>query len=795
VFFVAAICGFFIWICFFAAPATADDACATSSGWSYLKINELSSYDSNDWVEIYNNDSVCVDLTGLWLWDSLLTSPMKKFSGMSVAANAWQLVDVGTRLNRGGDSVVLATSSIEYDRVNYGEGGALPAPTSSQTLARSIDGAGEWQLTDSSTPGAANIIFLAPTSTPEIPTSTPTSTPEEPETPTTTPEDPGTPTSTPTFTPVADTSTIWAGIKINEIVSDPSSGNEWVEFFNPATSSFDLAGGWLCDSRGATSTYACKSPTGTIPAGGFLIFETGAAYLNNDGDSVILKNPSGEIVDQIDYVDDLAPEKGESLARKIDGLDAGALSDWALTTQITPAAANVIVAPILPTSGGGGSTSHPLSHYQEDEETATSSEANVSATTTLFFSSSTIFINEVYPNPPGSDSFDEFIEIKNSSSSTVDLAGWKIGDRARLYTISGSLAAGQIVFWKRATTKISLNNSGGEEVKLIDSAGRLVDLIFYEQANDGESFGRDESGAWRWSAEPTPGTENIFPALEAEENSDDEDEEEGGGIKISTSDKKVAPVYSPVSLSEARAAEVGERVIAHGFVSVLPNIFGTQYFYIGEKGVGIQIYSYKKDFPSLAVGDYVSVNGEISQARGVKRVKTKTRDDIDILKIGPAPEPLALALSEISEENLGGLIKISGEITEIKTGYMYLDDGDGELKVRFKTGAKIDRKKFKEGDSAEVTGVVESASSDFELWPRQAEDIVVLKPAVAAADINVLSAAGDEPRTTAENYLTATAGGLSALLLVLFGRARGFVIKNFGKRALVIAAGLFKKRG
>lgn len=787
-FFAAALGGFFILFCFYAAPATADDACATSSAWSSLKINEFSSYDSNDWVEIYNNDSACVDLTGLWLWDSLLTSPMKKFSGMSVAANAWQLVDVGTRLNRGGDSVVLATSSIEYDRVDYGEGNVLPAPTSSQTLARSIDGAGEWRLTDSSTPGAANIIFLAPTTTPEIPTTTPTSTPEEPETPTSTPE-------TPTSTPAVDTSTVWAGIKINEIVSDPSSGNEWVEFFNPATSSLDLANGWLCDSRGATSTYACKSPTGTIPANGFLIFETGTAYLNNDADSVILKNPSGEIVDQIDYADDLAPEKGESLARKIDGLDTGALSDWALTTQITPAAANVIVAPILPASGGGGSTSPPPSPYQgEGEEAATSSEAVILATSSPFISSSTVFINEIYPNPPGSDSFDEFIEIKNNSSSSVDLAGWKIGDSARGYTLASSLGPGQIIFLKRALTKIALNNTGGEEVKLIDSAGRLVDLIFYERAGDGESFGRDESGDWRWSAEPTPGKENIFPALEAEENSDDEDEEGEGEIKISTSDKKISPVYSALTLVEARAADVGEKVVARGFVSALPNIFGSQYFYIGEKGVGIQIYSYKKDFPPLAVGDYISVRGEISQARGVKRVKTKTKDDIDILKIGPAPEPLAMALSEISEENLGGLIKISGEITEIKTGYMYLDDGDGELKVRFKTGAKINQKNFKLGDSVEATGVVESASSDFELWPRGPGDVAIIQPAEVMAS-GTLAVAGDEPRTTAENYLTATAGGLTALLLALFGRARGYLLKNFGKRALVIAVGLFKKRG
>ncbi|MBU4370136.1 hypothetical protein KKG58_05295, partial [Patescibacteria group bacterium] len=58
-----------------------------------------------------------------------------------------------------------------------------------------------------------------------------------------------------------------------------------------------------------------------------------------------------------------------------------------------------------------------------------------------------------------------------------------------------------------------------------------------------------------------------------------------------------------------------------GVVIVEPGILGKQFFYIN----GIQIYSYYKDFPELAIGDEISIKGIISQSRGEKRIKTKTR--------------------------------------------------------------------------------------------------------------------------------------------------------------------------
>ncbi|MDD2758163.1 MAG: lamin tail domain-containing protein [Patescibacteria group bacterium] len=815
----------------------------------------------------------------------------------------------------------------------------------------------------------------------EIPTSTPTSTPE-----------------TPTSTPSAETSTLWAGIRINEFVSDPASGNEWAELYNPATSSLDLAGGWICDSRGATSTYACKSATGTVPAGDWLFFDLlTASFLNNDGDSVILKNPDGATIDSVDYAGSSAPDKGQSLARKIDGADTDTADDWAITTSITPGAANVITAPTPPAGGGGGgSTSPQPSPYKGEEDAVPSSTPPV-----INLSSSSVFLNEIYPNPPGSDTEEEFIEIKNSSTRAVDLSGWKISDLTRSYNLSGAIQPGQIIFFKRPATKISLNNTTREEVKLTNAAGAVVDSVGYASAAEGESFSRDGAGVWKWTIEPTPGAANKIVAgevggivwkinapssadvgevvaFDAEDSADERGGElffgwvfsdgfaqSGGeveraftatgtfdivinasstsgsngqkkisitvgrglaqtgtgviisevlanpagddsaefielfnsgaqeidlsgwslrikngkthllaedtiipaqkylvfyravtGFALNNSDERVelinrdgavvdlvkigksesgkslnylsdewvwsdAPTpgevnvrasnaaesaaavvakasskkittYQSVSLDEARTAEVGDGVKVKGLVAVLPGVFGSQYFYIVDGGSGMQVYQYKKDFPELKVGDLVEVTGIISEASGIKRIKLANRGAVDILSTENSVEPLALEPQEVNEENLGALVKIAGEITEIKTNYLYLDNGAGEIKVYFKKGATIDKNNFKEGENVEVMGVVEQSAGELQLWPRAMADIVSFGP---SADLlkNQQTATGNNSQGTAEKYLTATAGGLSALILALLARARGALALAGVKKVVQVAVSFFKR--
>jgi DNA/RNA endonuclease YhcR with UshA esterase domain len=291
-----------------------------------------------------------------------------------------------------------------------------------------------------------------------------------------------------------------------------------------------------------------------------------------------------------------------------------------------------------------------------------------------------------------------------------------------------------------------------------------VDIVRFGKSPSGASYAL-ANGIWQWS-DPFPGRLNAPPTqavLGAKL---------AAGETISSGAKRVS--YRPMTIADAREEALDSGVIVRGIVSVLPGVFGKQYFYIFDNASGIQVYQYKSDFPDLKIGDNVEITGVISQAQGAKRIKIKNRSAIDILATDGALEPLALEPEDAGEDSAGALIKTNGEITEIKTNYMYLDNGAAEMKVYFKKNAKIDKTKFKEGENAEITGIWEQGTNEMQLWPRGQADIAVLGPSDDLVKKEELVAENNS-KQTAEKYLLAFAGGLSALLLGLLARAKGAV--------------------
>lgn len=125
-----------------------------------------------------------------------------------------------------------------------------------------------------------------------------------------------------------------------------------------------------------------------------------------------------------------------------------------------------------------------------------------------------IYLNEWLPNPKGTDTGKEFIELYNSGPAPVALRGWAIvteGHKKFIFQAGSVPANGYLVFG-HATTKLSLKNADGG-LALYDSAGRLVDEgIFSGPAPEGQSFSRvDHStgGAEHFTfVAPTPGALN-----------------------------------------------------------------------------------------------------------------------------------------------------------------------------------------------------------------------------------------------------------------------------------------------
>lgn len=103
-----------------------------------------------------------------------------------------------------------------------------------------------------------------------------------------------------------------------------------------------------------------------------------------------------------------------------------------------------------------------------------------------------VFINEWFPNPNGTDSKGEFIELFNSGNAPVNLSGWVLKTTAKKSFSFGAqtIAAHGYLVLTHATTRLSLKNTG-ETVSLYDSSGRLVDQSTYlGAAPSGQSYSR-----------------------------------------------------------------------------------------------------------------------------------------------------------------------------------------------------------------------------------------------------------------------------------------------------------------
>ena len=741
-----------------------------------IVISEIGAYENNsgyEWIEIYNKGSEDVNLAGWYFWEeglktygypiaatgtndgivspgeyAVIVEDVDKFLskypslGSSIfASDGWKdLVMNGEYIGLkngkiSGDceiSPVFCTESFKYISSTKFSLQRRDPNLNDYTSANWAEHA------NGNTVGAVNNFFT--------PSTTPTPPPQGGETTTASPTSP---TSQIILeSPAQDLSSI----KINELVADPQSGNEWVELYNTASTNLDLAGAMICDARNTTST--CKKIIGVIGPNSWFVFDLDTrSFLNNGGDSVILKDSLGAVIDRIDYADELVPDEGQSLARETDGVDTDSENDWIVTNQITAGRANII------------------DEQDQPDSAATSVSLSVTSSVSELSFPIEVVISEILPNPKGDDS-GEFIEIKNNSLVQANLSGWFFRNKEKKYIFPDDtvIFPGSFIVFYKTATKIAIVNTSGK-IELFSKDKSAVDLVEYDKPPEGKSYGM-VNGEWEW-ANPTPGKENIGESPDAKQESAGK-----------TSGAKVYKFVN--SIEAAREAVKGAWARVRGVVSVLPGVFGSQYFYITDGNTGIQIYQSKKDFLELAVGDRVEINGKVSLANGIKRINIASAAAIDILAAQTVVSTTVLALDEVDESFGGGLVKISGEITEIKSNFMYVDDGNTEAVVYFKKGAKVDKSKFLEGENVEVTGVLEQTKSGWQIWPRGQDDLVSLG---LSEDLLKKQALQSNSAGSSEKYLTATAGGFITLVFGFLLRGRGALLKKAG----LILVGFIKK--
>jgi beta-lactamase superfamily II metal-dependent hydrolase len=192
------------------------------------------------------------------------------------------------------------------------------------------------------------------------------------------------------------------------------SVEEWIELYNNSPMEVDISGWTITDNNGSGSTY-------TIPQG-----ETIAAHsyytialnstgfnnlygydadlygsfpaLNNDGDTLLLKNSSGTLKDAVSW------EGGAS---------AGVVDGWGSTSAPSASTGESIVRTDVSTD----------TDTYSDWDTA--DDNGFPQTQEISF---LVVFSEVFYDTPGDDSIEEWIELYNNSPITVDIGGWIITD-------------------------------------------------------------------------------------------------------------------------------------------------------------------------------------------------------------------------------------------------------------------------------------------------------------------------------------------------------------------------------
>ncbi len=340
-----------------------------------------------------------------------------------------------------------------------------------------------------------------------------------------------------------------------------------------------------------------------------------------------------------------------------------------------------------------------------------------------------IVINEFLPNPVGTDTASEFIELKNTGSDSVDLSNWRLDDvegGSAPYTlpVATVLGPGSIKAFFRSDTKIALNNNG-DTVRLLDPAGEVKSSHAYSSSDEGQSVNRLDDGSYTISATITSGASNVI----TEPTTNEEDEEEETPKKTNTTavaaSKKSGQVAGAtakkVDLQNIRREEEGTVITTEGAVSVPPGIFGETQIYLA--GSGIQVYLSSGDFPAVKLGDQVKLTGTLASIQGETRLKLAAGKDLSVVAPGDPPVPHVIKTGNIEEDVEGFLVTIQGQVTQTNGDTFYLDDGSGDAKVYLKETANINKPAMKKGLAITITGVVSETSSGYRVLPRFQEDI------------------------------------------------------------------------
>ncbi len=284
-------------------------------------------------------------------------------------------------------------------------------------------------------------------------------------------------------------------IIINEILYNASSdntGGEFIEFFNPGSGTVNLSG-WVI-----TEAVDFTFPSGSLlQSGDFLVIARDAdeaaifygvpifgqydGKLDNAGETIVLKDETGSLIDSVAYGDippwpTEADGGGPSLELFDPSSDNNLPGNWGIGQDYTPGAPN---NPAFP--GAGDIVISEIMYKPQRHEPRLRYDA----------------INNQPYTEVGDDEWGEYVELYNRSDSTIDLSGWSFTEGIRYTFPEGTLLLPSKFLVVSASPEViaeryaPLNpagpwegnlDNGGERITLRTAAPKssIVDTVRYD---------------------------------------------------------------------------------------------------------------------------------------------------------------------------------------------------------------------------------------------------------------------------------------------------------------------------
>ncbi|MGB0757520.1 MAG: lamin tail domain-containing protein [Patescibacteria group bacterium] len=459
---------------------------------------------------------------------------------------------------------------------------------------------------------------------------------------------------------------------LSEFIPNPvgSDDIEWIELYNYGASSVDLKDWSLSDASGKTYTFSHDDfESLVISAGSYFVLprEVSGIALNNSSEYVVLMSPHGSVIDETIYDKSF---EGHSFMQQDNGV-------WQWTSTPTPGTANI-------------QTSN-----QKDKDKSVESEQEAKEEQRLPITEATesvigsIIFTELFPAPDGDDKEYEFIELYNTTTSTVHINDWVITDGSREFTFSATINAHSYKVFEREETNIALNNTG-DTVWLYDALGIEIDVVSYEKAHDDFAYAQ-VNGTWEWVEDITPGEKTITNQQNSVQNN------------------------AFVTITQAKELPDQADVTVQGRVTTVPGQLQNRITYIQDQQSGIQVYFHAANWPFIEEGDIVSVSGEMRTAYGERRIGITSTDNIEVIPQGEAVEPREY---NCSNDQVGMLVSINGEVTKKDGSYVHITTEECDVLV--KRDLLSDSIK---GDILFVSGVLQLRGDRIYASPRSSNDV------------------------------------------------------------------------